>query len=268
MTAKVVKEIETLILEFQNNRNMLLRVRWSILVLIGLFQVMNVVATTSAEPLHVALLGDSNTWIGGDDCSDEHGWSRWFVQCFHPATCYSFARSGATWSHTPRTVKDTKEYTEVISDNNVVLNQLYRLLDSLAKHRTPMPDVVVIAAGTNDAWFADKRPDALQGGVAEAVDKVCSIIRRQMPKARVLLLTPIPSAKISAGRITKVGDIIERSAALAGVECLRLDKVGCIDADKERKKYVMTRDGVHTSTDGARCIGEAVAQYLLTTKIK
>ena len=29
-----------------------------------------------------------------------------------------------------------------------------------------------------------------------------------------------------------------------------------------------TKDGVHTSVYGAKCVGEAVAQYLLTTKIK
>ena len=261
MTAKIR-------IDFQNNRFMSVRLRWGILLFSVVFQVMDVVATTKIAQPHVVLLGDSNTWIGGDDCSDEHGWSKWFKACFQPASCQSFARSGATWSHTPHTVKDTKEYTEVISDNNVVLNQLCRLMERQAKGNTPLPDVIVIAAGTNDAWFADKRPDALQGGVAEAVDKVCRIISRQFPKARVLLLTPIPSAKINEGRITKVGDIIQRCATLAGVECLRLDKVGCIDAAQEKKKYVMTKDGVHTSVYGAKCVGEAVAQYLLTTKIK
>ena len=43
---------------------------------------------------NIVILGDSNTAIGGDDCSKSVGWNKWFRDMLSPASCRSYARSG------------------------------------------------------------------------------------------------------------------------------------------------------------------------------
>ena len=52
------------------------------------------------DSTHVAILGDSNTWLGGDQCDQPRGWNKWFKDYFAPASCRSYARSGATLTNT------------------------------------------------------------------------------------------------------------------------------------------------------------------------
>ena len=83
--------------------------------------------------LHVVLLGDSNTWIGGDDCDKERGWNTWFKQLFQPASCKSYARSGATWTNTKVTKRNPKENIGNLGNDNVIYNQVVRLIDAASK---------------------------------------------------------------------------------------------------------------------------------------
>ena len=126
-------------------------------------------------PMNIVLLGDSNTWIGGDECDKPQGWNKWFKDLCdkpqgwnkwfkdlaNPLSCHSYARSGATWTHTPLTDYDTEEDTDVLSDNNVVYNQINRLKEAYRQQKQVKPDLIIVMAGTNDLWFADKRPDSL-----------------------------------------------------------------------------------------------------------
>lgn len=40
------------------------------------------ISAANHSHLHVVLLGDSNTFIGGDDCDKDRGWSKWFKERF------------------------------------------------------------------------------------------------------------------------------------------------------------------------------------------
>ena len=112
--------------------------------------------------MDVVLLGDSNTWLGGEDCSNSKGWSKWFKDKFCPKSISSYARSGATWTNTPSTVCNLTENIEVLGDNNVVYNQVCRLKYAYAVGEQPVPELIIISAGTNDAWFSQHRPYAMQ----------------------------------------------------------------------------------------------------------
>ena len=57
-------------------------------------------------PMHIVLLGDSNPFLGGDDCDKPEGWNKWFKDLAEPLSCRSYARSGATWTHTSKTAYD------------------------------------------------------------------------------------------------------------------------------------------------------------------
>ena len=88
--------------------------------------------TSSEEPEEdVVILGDSNTWLGGDDCTKPKGWNTWFKEAMKPRSCHSYARSGSTWTHTPNTKRDTKEDIGTIGDNNVIINQIFRLEEAI-----------------------------------------------------------------------------------------------------------------------------------------
>ena len=131
---------------------------------------MMALTTVAQKPLHVVILGDSNTWIGGDDCDQPQGWNKWFKDVFQPTTCKSYARSGATWTNTPQTHRNTLENIEVLGNDNVIYNQICRLQEAIDSGIQHTPQLILILAGTNDAWFTKARPMAL----SKSVCKVCS----------------------------------------------------------------------------------------------
>lgn len=169
----------------------------------------------SSSEEDVVILGDSNTWLGGDDCSKPKGWNTWFKEALKPRSCRSYARSGATWTHTPNTQRDTKENIGSLGDNNVIMNQICRLEEAINEGSQVKPSLILIAAGTNDVWFKDKRPHAfaplefrlesLQG----IVDYCCLKLFRLCPQAQVVLITPMQTIQADTTDIHRAGDIIE-----------------------------------------------------------
>ena len=69
--------------------------RIGLLILWGLWLYGNIQAQSV---MHVVILGDSNTFIGGDQCDKPQGWNKWFKELANPLSCRSYARSGATWT--------------------------------------------------------------------------------------------------------------------------------------------------------------------------
>lgn len=234
--------------------------------------------------MNVALLGDSNTWIGGDDCSKDAGWNYWFARKMAPRSIRSYARSGATWTHTKDTHPDLKEYTEVLSDNNVIFNQFLRLVADVDENGVSVPDIIIISAGTNDAWFPERRPDEFSKtasqalardtaelgamlpcaarSLAEAVRYDLYFIQNYFPEARVVVVTPSPSVKISAEMLKKVSDTIAQIAQGMETEVVRLDQLSPILPESEAVNRRYTTDGTHTSAEGARRHAEIITRAL------
>lgn len=224
--------------------------------------------------IDVVLLGDSNTWLGGDSCTCEKGWSKWFVDTFRPESCVSYARSGATWTNTKATEYDISEYSEVITDNNVIYNQINRLVHDIRHNGKPLPHLIIIMAGTNDAWFTNRRPglwqspafnlsahtvDSIQASactsLASSVDMACLMLKRIAPASRIVLVTPIQSSRIDSAKISRVADCIDSCGRHHGAMVVRLDMEGCVKASVESGCHTFTSDGVHTNIKGAQCIG-------------
>lgn len=231
------------------------------------------VGMSYAHPIgHVVILGDSNTWIGGDDCMQPRGWNKWFCEAINPESCRSYARSGATWTHTEATTYDTEEYSEVLSDNNVIYNQVNRLKKAYEAGEQPLPDLIIIMAGTNDAWFGrvtKARPKVKEESALTlegAVRNDCMMLRELFPTCRLLLVTPMQTTKTSLSNIRRTGDIIEACGKTLGAEVIRLDREGCVKRKQELKKKTLTTDGVHTNEAGARCIGQLVAEKVMNHK--
>lgn len=229
--------------------------------------------------MDVVLLGDSNTWLGGEDCSNSKGWSKWFKDAFIPKTIGSYARSGATWTNTPSTVCNLTENIEVLGDNNVVYNQVCRLKYAYAVGEQPVPELIIISAGTNDAWFSQHRPYAMQRRKAsdnqrentlslepsknltieKSIALCCELLREDFPDAEIVLLTPLQTIKVDKSIIGIVGELIESVGTSLGCHVIRQDVEGCVRSDEELVEKVNTYDGTHTSERGARLNGEMIA---------
>ncbi|MGN1263698.1 MAG: SGNH/GDSL hydrolase family protein [Prevotella sp.] len=254
-----------------------------------------------ATELNVVMLGDSNTWIGGDSCNLAKGWNKWFRDEFAPASCRSYARSGATWTNTEATVCNTADYTEKLGDDNVVYNQINRLAEAVASGGQTVPDLIIIAAGTNDAWFSGKRPlafsktadeafagtttakisshkagtaDETAGSdmtsrpactiltLAESVIYGCTMLQKAYPDATIIVLTPLQSAAVPTDSISLAGDIMEGCCRRMGIGVIRQDGNDYINARLERRNRQLTTDGTHTNETGARHNARLIARSI------
>lgn len=235
-------------------------------------------ASPSSKP-RIALLGDSMTWIGGDSCQNETGWSHVLKRSGIASAIDVYARSGATWTNTKATQRNPEHYTELLNDDNVIYNQSIRLIEK-ADSANKNPDIIIIFAGANDAWFATKRPgiydtensdvkytgDTQPGSVTTlegSIRLVSDILRDRFPQATLLFITPLQMSKTDAETIFKVSDIIEKTASENGWITLRADKETCISHDQEKQSPKFTYDGVHTNPAGAKILGDYITQHLL-----
>lgn len=233
--------------------------------------------------LSVIYLGDSNLWIGGDDCSGERAWSHWF-NAIPEVEGMSYARSGATWTNTATTLRNIEYYTQSLDNQNVMYNEVERLVSDYNSGKLiAAPDVIFLSAGTNDAWFNDKRPGifdvspyqavatlpelrhrpvALVTSLAESVVYSVDILSTAFPDSKLILLTPPETTATTVDMVAKVSDIITECGELMGLHVIRLDKLSGISRDKEKEHYLLTSDGTHTSPQGAMRIANVVKQQL------
>lgn len=226
----------------------------------------------------VAILGDSNTWYGGDDCSGNRAWTKTWVEEFVPASARSYARSGATWTNTAQTRRNVEQNTGVLGNDNTIYNQVERLAEAVADGSQPVPTLILIMAGTNDAWFSSKRPGAFDMSASEAVkaatDSILALrspsdvtslalsvrhnvvrLRRIAPEATIVLIGPLQSVQAPDRLITAAGTIIEDMGREMRLPSIRLDRDFELSSAKESARKELTTDGTHTSVEGARRLG-------------
>lgn len=232
------------------------------------------------------ILGDSNIWLAGDSCDNHQGWMAWLRDMRDIPDCLSYARSGASWSHTSDTEANTTENIAVLGDNNVIYNQVLRLIDAVAQGRQQPPTLLLVSAGGNDAWFAHKRPREFDLTVDEAfampdslllslppvqvlslsqaIRYDCLQLRRAFPQATIVLLTPMQMSKVEPGMLLRVSETIDSTASRLGLPVIRLDGDEPISRDIELAGHVNTYDGIHTSKEGARKVAAYVSARLDT----
>lgn len=235
-------------------------------------------AFTGAET--VALLGDSMTWIGGDNCEKETGWTYHFKKNFPQCDLHTYARSGATWTNTAATRGDTDFYTAILDDENVIYDQVLRLIGDVESGKIKAPDIVVMFAGGNDAWFENRRPGIYDTvlPLPDDVDNVkpsqvttlegsielaCALVNKHLPDASIILITPPEMSKTSPERIHKVGDTIERTGKRLGLPVLRADFDLPFKHEVEKSdNRVYTYDGAHSNPIGAQIVAAYIGGRL------
>lgn len=229
----------------------------------------------------VAFLGDSNLWIGGDDCRGPRAWSSHFVGRYNPSAARSFARSGATWTNCPDTRTDTAAYSEVLHADNVIYNQATRLIGAVERGEFPVPSLIFVAAGTNDAWFRERRPGIYLATVEEVWDTplpqhpsqalslaasvrlTVETLRRAMPATEIILVAPPYTTRAPREEIDRVSQTLSACADRLGVRIVRMDILSGIDPGQECSSPRLTTDGTHTSAAGAARMADVMYNFLL-----
>ena len=250
------------------------------LILLGIMYASADTHPSSSKRPKIALLGDSMTWIGGDSCQNPTGWSHVLKESGIAGKIDIYARSGATWTNTKSTKRNPGHYTELLHDDNVVYNQAVRLIEKADKSNEN-PDIIVLFAGANDAWFAAKRPgiyDNEDSNIQYSLDTdpasvttlegsinlVCELLQERFPDATLLFVTPLQMSKTDAETIFKVSDIIDTVASKKGYQVLRADKETAINHEQEAKSPKYTYDGVHTNPEGAHLLGDYILSILIS----
>ncbi|MDE6380755.1 MAG: SGNH/GDSL hydrolase family protein [Muribaculaceae bacterium] len=223
------------------------------------------------------------TWIGGDSCQNETGWTHYMKESGIASEIVVYARSGATWTNTKSTRRNPAHYSEILHDDNVIYNQAVRLIEASDSGKAS-PDIIVLFAGANDAWFAAKRPGIFDqseqsakydmetdpGAVtslAGSIRLVSDILQTRFPFATLLFVTPLQMSKTDAEIVFKVSDIIEGVASEKGSTTLRADKETGITHRQEAKSPQYTYDGVHTNPSGAAILGTFITSCLFNLPI-
>lgn len=224
----------------------------------------------------IAILGDSQTWLSGDDCTKEKGWATWFKEDFNPKSICSYARSGATWTCVPNTKRNIVENVGILSDNNVIYNQLERLDDAIKNGNQVLPNLIIIAAGINDLWFKNKRPHFFEDSdsllVLQNANQLLSFraafrysvqtIKTRYPNCKILIITPLQSIKVDNNLLEKACDLMEDLANNQKIMLIRLDKLSPIRSKQEIITKTYTYDGTHTNVLGAKQNGKIVSENL------
>lgn len=234
--------------------------------------------------LNIVLLGDSETSIGGDLCDKPRGWNKWFAEALKPASCRSYARSGATWTNTTNTKKNCEEETGILGDDNVIYNQVERLKAAVEAGKQVAPQLIIIAAGTNDAWFQKRRSGIFEINEAQAFSKQdafitdrkvntitslaesirynCELLMEAFPDAQIILITPMQAVAIETEEVMRVADVIETCGKWLNVGVVRMDAGGSLYRPREKMKHKFTYDGTHTNEKGARRNGRYIARQV------
>lgn len=227
--------------------------------------------------MSIAFLGDSNLWLGGDDCRNPTSWGHHIVKDGAFDRARSFARSGATITNTSVTRADTVHYTELLNDTNTLYNQALRLNGAVMRNEMRSPDLIIVSGGSNDAWFQDRRPglfEKYQGKIdikmkpeeatslRSSLELVIRMLQSVNPDSRIVIVGPPYMTKASPEAVGRVADVMEETALAEKLQMIRLDRRDLIDPEVEARQFTLTRDGAHTLPEGAKLIGDFILGQL------
>lgn len=239
----------------------------------------------SFEDKKICIFGDSITWLSISG-NPNRGWVTHFLNLLKFKKSVNYARSGATWSNTVNTEYNITENTGSVSDNNVIYNQFNRLLNDIS-NGSEVPDYIIIAAGTNDAWYPSSRPDALSKtakevfedestdylesvninqctSIAQAFRYVAEMIIKNLPNAKVVVCTPLQSTAFTADRNKSITEVIASCANYMSWNVIVQSEECGVSRLQEKRGYKNTYDGTHTSEEGAILIGSYLANKFMS----
>ncbi len=95
--------------------------------------------------------------------------------------------------------------------------------------------------------------------LGDAVRYDLLILQGRFPSARVVVMTPLQSIRISSEMLADVSGIIDEVASAIGAVVIRQDLLCPVDSEREMTRRRLTTDGTHTSEEGARRNSSVIA---------
>ena len=217
------------------------------------------------------LIGDSITAV-------ESRWVSSFNAIMKPSSYVNVAVSGATWRDKVGTVYDGNPVLDGAdgNKNNVLGNQLQKVLNNAYA----APDVIIIAAGTNDAsvetadlieaQFTSGESYITLGSVdrktfAGAMRYVVETLQTTYPNAQIFIGLPIQGAEAarSYAYIKARGDLMSLIAHRLAVPIIHAEECGIYGAfETESVNGRDLADGLHPNTSGAAKLARYMAMAI------
>lgn len=231
-------------------------------------------------PIKLCVLGDSIA-------TPTQG--RWFDKLmtnFNMKSIWTLAIGKARYTHYSDSIETSNP--EQNSHENIITNQVNKLIAGIEGGTYGMPDVVLIHSGINDRQDSDTGPDgdtSMYGNTTETFvtnrtidyttlnygdSKLCTLVggirmavellRKNYPATRIILTTPIYTGGPSNWKVQKINKIIK--------ECAAWLSVPVIDLTYESQIYQsgsFWTDSLHPNEVGsilmADCIGHGLQRY-------
>jgi len=220
-------------------------------------------------PKKIVFMGDSIT-------ADPSWWTANLLQKVSFLNFLNLARSGATWSHESGTVYDITSTGGSTTSENVIWNQVNKLIDKVTNSLTPTPDVVCILAGTNDyartigsasSAFSDNYPITGNAAgtildVSTAVRYCCELILTNYPSCQIILVTPLQRGQEDNSVIFNIGQAIKDCGEYLAAQVIDAGKESGIYGKKETNLDIFLYDNLHPNAAGNEKIGAFMAMKL------
>lgn len=240
----------------------------------------NVISESSHESIklpNVVLMGDSIT-----DNIDDHGW--WVDMLTRYVTFESltnYAVGYARWTFYSNTSYDIVSHSHTPAAWNVIWNQFNRLKHDVDNEDVPVPDAIVILAGTNDINLDCNIGDvdvAFDGNdilsksfanimtVAQSIRYTCECIINEYPNTQVILATPNQQGGYSKeARARQVRDVIIGCAKRLSMSVInQMDESGIYSYNETIGNYDLGPDNVHpNNTTGSLQIAQYMSRQML-----
>lgn len=226
--------------------------------------------------LNVLFLGDSITELD----EEERGWIRYFKEILPCETVANVSVSGAVWTD----YKDTKldgEPKKSEKSSNTLCNQVTKVLNNSYE----VPDIIIIAIGTNGGIDPDLSEDTIRKAYYDGEDQKIPVdecdrttttgafrytnekLLEKYPNALIFWCTPIQAneSRRKVKDIVRYEQTMEKLTAYAGLPLIRTNRCffnGTTEINREEGFCLI--DGLHPNAEGAKRIGYYNACEILT----
>ena len=193
---------------------------------------------------------------------------------------YNLSRSGATLTNTVDTVYDITSTGGSTTPENVIWNQLNKLIAGVSNNTYQTPDCVIISAGTNDlsrplGTFSAAFSGAIVNNDANTILDVHSAVRYiseklllAFPLCQIIFMTPLQRGQADNTAIYNIGDAIDLCSNRLTTQTIRQDRDSGIYGYNEIGADIFLYDNLHLNEAGALKVGKWLSsqlKYLINT---
>jgi len=215
------------------------------------------------------------TFLGDSITANPLWWTKNLLEKVSFKSFNNLARSGATWTNTVDTVYDITSDGGSTTDDNTIWNQINKLIYRVSNNLQPVPETIVILAGTNDynrprgsaetTFVADYPLTTAPNAVLTLSDAIrfnCEFILSSFPHCQIIITTPIQIAYQDNQVIFAIGDMIKSTVKELSIQSIDLGREVGIYGKKEAVIAIDLVDGLHPNSFGNEKIGAFMAKRL------